>query len=155
MQNICRMIVILNFHSYFFMIQIFVFKTPDIISFLIPLISGFRLKFWKSLNCRHWIFLNSWTKRIHIMVFKHCTPVNISLVSQWVFNSFSTKRASAESIFYLFLFSESVQGWLRKLCRQCTHGGKIIKRGKAKQIQEAARVHACTIKSKQNVKGLN
>lgn len=57
----------------------------------------------------------------------------------------------------MFLFSESVQSWLRKLCRQCTNGGKIIERGKAKQIQEAAMatryIHILAVTSKQKSQG--
>lgn len=54
------------------------------------------------------------------------------------------------------MFSESVQSWLRQLCRQCTHGGKIIKRGKAKQIQEAGYpvyIHILAVTSKQKSQG--
>lgn len=56
----------------------------------------------------------------------------------------------------MFLFSESVQSWLRQLCRQCTHGGKIIERGKAKQIQEAGYpvyIHILAVTSKQKSQG--
>lgn len=81
-------------------------------------------------------FLNSWINRIQMMVFKQHTCIIISMVSPMRVTSLLWEPSS-EPILYLFLISESVQSWLRKLCRQCTHGGKIIKRGKAKQIQEA------------------